>query len=139
MDKKLIKVLEFVLNNVKDEGALDLKELAFLFNDEDNYMDALEKNAFELEKVKPESKDSFRYFLESEQMFFTKEVQGELIQLQSMGLITGKEIEQLIETAIFREFRLIDKEALRIMLPAIISNSEMSYKGNVVLGNNSVN
>ena len=107
-------------------------------NKSDNLLEKLESNADDLERVRPESKDSFRFLLESEQMFFTKEVQGELIQLQSIGLITGKEIEQLIETAIFREFRLIDKEALRHLLPSIIIQNNVS-SNNLILGNNSIN
>lgn len=140
MSKNLIEVLELVLNSVQENGDLNTAELAKLIvsKRKENYMDALESNAEELENVKPESKNSFRYLLESEQIFFTQEVQGELIQLQSMGLITGKEIEQLIETAIFKEFRLIDKEALKHLLPSIIVESNIG-SNNLVLGNNSIN
>lgn len=140
MSKNLIEVLELVLNSVKENGDLNTAELAKLIisKRKENYMDALESNAEDLENVKPESKNSFRYLLESEQIFFTQEVQGELIQLQSMGLITGKEIEQLIETAIFKEFRLIDKEALKHLLPSIIVENNIG-SNNLVLGNNSIN
>ena len=140
MNNNIVDILEFVLNSVKEDGELNTAELARILkkNKSDNYLETLEKNADELENVKPESKNSFRFLLESEQMFFTKEVQGELIQLQSIGLITGKEIEQLIETAIFREFRLIDKEALRHLLPGIIIQNNVS-SNNLILGNNSIN
>lgn len=140
MSKNLIEVLELVLNSVKENGDLNTAELAKLIisKRKENYMDALESHADDLENVKPESKNSFRYLLESEQIFFTQEVQGELIQLQSMGLITGKEIEQLIETAIFKEFRLIDKEALKHLLPSIIVENNIG-SNNLVLGNNTIN
>ena len=140
MNNNLIDILEFVLNSVKEDGELNTAELARVLNKNksDNLLEKLESNADDLERVRPESKDSFRFLLESEQMFFTKEVQGELIQLQSIGLITGKEIEQLIETAIFREFRLIDKEALRNLLPSIIIQNNVS-SNNLILGNNSIN
>ncbi|MCB0703240.1 MAG: DUF494 family protein [Candidatus Kapaibacterium sp.] len=140
MNNNLIDILEFVLNSVKEDGELNTAELARVLNKNksDNLLEKLESNADDLERVRPESKDSFRFLLESEQMFFTKEVQGELIQLQSIGLITGKEIEQLIETAIFREFRLIDKEALRHLLPSIIIQNNVS-SNNLILGNNSIN
>lgn len=140
MNNNIVDILEFVLNSVKEDGELNTAELARILkkNKSDNYLETLEKNADELENVKPESKNSFRFLLESEQMFFTKEVQGELIQLQSIGLITGKEIEQLIETAIFREFRLIDKEALRHLLPGIIIQNNVSTN-NLILGNNCIN
>ena len=140
MNNNLIDILEFVLNSVKEDGELNTAELARVLNKNksDNLLEKLESNADDLERVRPESKDSFRFLLESEQMFFTKEVQGELIQLQSIGLITGKEIEQLIETAIFREFRLIDKEALRHLLPSIIIQNNVS-SNNMILGNNSIN
>ena len=139
MNNNLIDILEFVLNSVKEDGELNTAELARVLNKNksDNLLEKLESNADDLERVRPESKDSFRFLLESEQMFFTKEVQGELIQLQSIGLITGKEIEQLIETAIFREFRLIDKEALRHLLPSIIIQNNVS-SNNLILGNNSI-
>ncbi len=140
MNNNIVDILEFVLNSVKEDGELNTAELARILkkNKSDNFLETLEKNADELERVRPESKNSFRFLLESEQMFFTKEVQGELIQLQSIGLITGKEIEQLIETAIFREFRLIDKEALRHLLPGIIIQNNVS-SNNLILGNNSIN
>jgi len=140
MNKDIVNVLEFVLRSIKEDGELNTAELSRIIsnNKNDNYLDALESNADELERGKPESKNSFRFLLESEQMFFTKEVQGELIQLQSIGLISGKEIEQLIETAIFREFRLIDKEALRHLLPGIIVQNNVS-SNNLILGNNSIN
>ncbi len=140
MNKDIVNVLEFVLKSIKEDGELNTAELSRILdsNKSDNYLETLESNADELERVKPESKNSFRFLLESEQMFFTKEVQGELIQLQSIGLITGKEIEQLIETAIFREFRLIDKEALRHLLPGIIVQNNVSTH-NLILGNNSIN
>jgi|GEM_PF-1502040 len=140
MNNSIVDILEFVLNSVKEDGELNTAELARILkkNKSDNFLDTLEDNADDLERVRPESKNSFRFLLESEQMFFTKEVQGELIQLQSIGLITGKEIEQLIETAIFREFRLIDKEALRHLLPGIIIQNNVS-SNNLILGNNSIN
>ena len=140
MNNNIVDILEFVLKSVREDGELNTAELALILkkNKSDNYLETLEKNADELERVKPESKNSFRVLLEAEQMFFTKEVQGELIQLQSIGLITGKEIEQLIETAIFREFRLIDKEALRHLLPGIIIQNNVS-SNNLILGNNSIN
>lgn len=140
MNNNIVDILEFVLNSVKEDGELNTAELARILkkNKSDNFLDTLEDNADDLERVRPESKNSFRFLLESEQMFFTKEVQGELIQLQSIGLITGKEIEQLIETAIFREFRLIDKEALRHLLPGIIIQNNVSSI-NLILGNNSIN
>ncbi len=140
MNNNIVDILEFVLNSVKEDGELNTAELARILkkNKSDNFLDTLEDNADDLERVRPESKNSFRFLLESEQMFFTKEVQGELIQLQSIGLITGKEIEQLIETAIFREFRLIDKEALRHLLPGIIIQNNVS-SNNLILGNNSIN
>lgn len=140
MSKNLIEILELVLNNVQKNGDLDTAELARLIisKRKDNYLDTLENNADDLENVRPESKNSFRYLLESEQIFFTKEVQGELIQLQSIGLISGKEIEQLIETAIFKEFRLIDKEALRHILPSIIIENNVG-NNNLIMGNNSIN
>ncbi|PKL77396.1 MAG: hypothetical protein CVV25_14600, partial [Ignavibacteriae bacterium HGW-Ignavibacteriae-4] len=128
MNKDIVNVLEFVLDSIKEGGELNTAELSRILdkNKNDYYLDRLESNADDLERVRPESKNSFRFLLESEQMFFTKEVQGELIQLQSIGLISGKEIEQLIETAIFREFRLIDKEALRHLLPGIIVQNNVS-------------
>lgn len=140
MNNDIVNVLEVVLNSIKEGGELNTAELSRILkkNKHDNYLDTLENNADDLERVRPESKNSFRFLLESEQMFFTKEVQGELIQLQSIGLITGKEIEQLIETAIFREFRLIDKEALRHLLPGIIVQNNVSSH-NLILGNNSIN
>lgn len=140
MNNSIVDILEFVLNSVKEDGELNTAELARILkkNKSDSFLDTLEDNADDLERVRPESKNSFRFLLESEQMFFTKEVQGELIQLQSIGLITGKEIEQLIETAIFREFRLIDKEALRHLLPGIIIQNNVS-SNNLILGNNSIN
>ncbi|MER3328303.1 MAG: DUF494 family protein [Candidatus Kapaibacterium sp.] len=140
MNNNIVDILEFVLNSVKEDGELNTAELARILkkNKSDNFLETLENNADDLERVRPESKNSFRFLLESEQMFFTKEVQGELIQLQSIGLITGKEIEQLIETAIFREFRLIDKEALRHLLPGIIIQNNVS-SNNLILGNNSIN
>ncbi|MFA7326197.1 MAG: DUF494 family protein [Candidatus Kapaibacterium sp.] len=140
MNNDIVNVLEVVLNSIKEGGELNTAELSRILkkNKHDNYLDTLENNADDLERVRPESKNSFRFLLESEQMFFTKEVQGELIQLQSIGLITGKEIEQLIETAIFREFRLIDKEALRHLLPGIIVQNNVSTN-NLILGNNSIN
>ena len=140
MSSNLIEVLELVLNSVKENGDLNTNELAKLIitKRKENYLDALESNAEDLENVNPESKNSFRYLLESEQIFFTQEVQGELIQLQSMGLITGKEIEQLIETAIFKEFRLIDKEALKHLLPSIIVEHNIG-SNNFILGNNTIN
>jgi hypothetical protein len=140
MNKDIVNVLEFVLDSIKEGGELNTAELSRILdkNKNDYYLDRLESNADDLERVRPESKNSFRFLLESEQMFFTKEVQGELIQLQSIGLISGKEIEQLIETAIFREFRLIDKEALRHLLPGIIVQNNVSTN-NLILGNNSIN
>lgn len=140
MNKDIVNVLEFVLDSIKEGGELNTAELSRILNKNKNdyYLDRLESNADDLERVRPESKNSFRFLLESEQMFFTKEVQGELIQLQSIGLISGKEIEQLIETAIFREFRLIDKEALRHLLPGIIVQNNVSTN-NLILGNNSIN
>lgn len=141
MKDKIIDILELVLNSIKEDSDFSVADLAKYVNQgkKVNYMEALERDAEDLENVKPESKHSFRYLLESEQMFFTKEAQGELIQLQSMGLISGKEIEQLIETAIFRDFRLIDKETLRHLLPSIIIENNGITKNNIILGNNSVN
>lgn len=141
MKNKIIDLLELLLDSFKDEFELSSNDLVNFLNKDNkvNYMEALEREAEDLENVKPESKNSFRYLLESEKMFFTKEAQGELIQLQSMGLISGKEIEQLIETAIFRDFRLIDRETLRQLLPTIIIEINGNLSNSIMLGNNSVN
>lgn len=141
MKNKIIDLLELLLDSFKDEFELSSNDLVNFLNKDNkvNYMEALEREAEDLENVKPESKNSFRYLLESEKMFFTKEAQGELIQLQSMGLISGKEIEQLIETAIFRDFRLIDRETLRQLLPTIIIEINGNISNSIMLGNNSVN
>lgn len=141
MKDNIIDLLEFVLNNIKDESDLSSLPLSKLFGAEKskNYMDVLNKEADNLDKALPENKSSFRYLLESEQMFFTKEVQGELTLLHSIGLISGKEIEQLIDIAIFREFRLIDKETLNSLLPSIIIENNSSSSSNIMLGNNTVN
>jgi predicted Ser/Thr protein kinase len=140
MNNNIIEILELILTGLKDEN-VELSDLSKIFGGEpkEESVDPLETNADELEKVEPQSKDSFRYFLESEQMFFTKEVRGELIQLQSMGLITGKEVEQLIETAIFKDFKLIDREELKNLLPSIIVANSKSSGSNFVLGNDSIN
>ncbi|MFN3196312.1 MAG: DUF494 family protein [Chlorobiota bacterium] len=140
MNNNIIEILELILTGLKDEN-VELSDLSKIFGGEpkEESVDPLERNADELENVEPQSKDSFRYFLESEQMFFTKEVRGELIQLQSMGLITGKEVEQLIETAIFKDFKLIDREELKNLLPSIIIANNKSTGSSFVLGNDSIN
>jgi hypothetical protein len=140
MNNNIIEILELILTGLKDEN-VELSDLSKIFGGEpkEETVDSLERNADELENVVPQSKDSFRYFLESEQMFFTKEVRGELIQLQSMGLITGKEVEQLIETAIFKDFKLIDREELKNLLPSIILANSKSSGSSFALGNDSIN
>ncbi len=140
MNNNIIEILELILTGLKDEN-VELSDLSRIFGAEpkEEPSDPLERHADELENVEPQSKDSFRYFLESEQMFFTTEVRSELIQLQSMGLISGKEVEQLIETAIFKDFKLIDREELKNLLPAIIISNNRATGSNFVLGNNSIN
>jgi len=140
MNNNIIEILELILTGLKDEN-VELSDLSKIFGAEpkEEPSDPLERDADELENVEPQSKDSFRYFLESEQMFFTTEVRSELIQLQSMGLISGKEVEQLIETAIFKDFKLIDREELKNLLPAIIISNNRATGSNFVLGNNSIN
>jgi hypothetical protein len=141
MKNNIIDLLELLLSNIKEDGDLSENHLSKIFGPEKkpNYMEVLNREAKSLEKALPKSKDSFRLLLESEKMFFTKDAQGELIQLQSIGLISGKEVEQLIDIAIFKEFCLIDREALCNLLPSIIAENMGDPTSNIALGNNSIN
>jgi uncharacterized protein Smg (DUF494 family) len=70
------------------------------------------------------SNESFRVLHEAEQELFTPEAWGELIQMNSLGILNNEYTEVLIEKAVLMGSQEIDSEQLKAFVANIIFNAQ---------------
>lgn len=74
---------------------------------------------------------SFRILHEAERELFTKEAWGELVQLQSLGILTNEHIDTIIERALMLSLNKIDSPKFKTFVAMVIFNPQ----GDGVSGN----
>lgn len=86
--------------------------------------------------------NSFRILHDAEKELFTESAWGELVQMQSLGIINTDQIEQIIERALLSGVFKIDSFFLKNMIASFIFNATNSTTpGSRILlsGNDSIN
>lgn len=66
--------------------------------------------------------NSFRILHDAERELFTSEAWGQLVHLQSLGLLTGEHIENIIERALMTGTQRIDAKALKQFVAQVVFN-----------------
>jgi uncharacterized protein Smg (DUF494 family) len=86
--------------------------------------------------------NSFRILHEAEQELFTPEAWGELVQMNSLGILNNEYTEILIEKAVLMGSQEIDSEQLKTFVANIIFNAQTDSLPGVrflLQGNESIN
>jgi uncharacterized protein Smg (DUF494 family) len=84
---------------------------------------------------------SFRLLHEVERELFTDEAWGELIQLQSLGIIKNEHIEMLIERAIMMGVGEIESQHIKNFVAQVVFNAHMNEYPNsrfMLAGNDTI-
>lgn len=128
MHERIIEIIVYVISELKqhkDISEIDLGELESL-----GYTSAEISTAFswlvdrmELSEEASESfteLNSFRMLHEAEQKLFTRQAWGDLIQLQSLGLLHSEHIESLIERAVMSSQQQVDSRQLKKYVASMV-------------------
>ena len=71
----------------------------------------------------------FRSLHPAERHLFSPEAWGELIQMQSLGMINAQQIELLVERCVVSSLTNLDKESLHVMVADILFREHPKHNG----------
>jgi uncharacterized protein Smg (DUF494 family) len=151
MYERIVEIITYVLSELKQNkkiSDIDLNDL-----ETKGYSNSEISTAFswlvdrlEFSNKSPnlnlESENSFRILHDAEKDLFTEEAWGELIQMQSIGILNVNQIELIIERALLSGIFKIDSFFLKNMIASFIFNATNSLMpGSRVLlsGNDTIN
>lgn len=139
MIERIIEIIVFViseLRNHKDIADINLSKLRDLgyTNSEIStafswLVDRVEFSEDLFSGSEITNKNSFRMLHEAEKELFTDKALGEIIQLQSLGIIKSAHIELIIERAIMTEHDKIDSNALKSFVAHTIFSQNINPVG----------
>jgi len=130
--ERIIEIIVYVITELrqnKNFTEIDVKELqkrgysnieistAFSW-----LVDRIEISQQLFTQEKQSQASSFRVLHEAEKDLFTQEAWGELIQLNSLGIVTNEHIEMIIDRAILSGFRRVDNNLLKSFVAMVIFN-----------------
>jgi|DewCreStandDraft_4_1066084.scaffolds.fasta_scaffold01093_33 uncharacterized protein Smg (DUF494 family) len=132
MYERIIEIIVYVISELKNNrtiGDIDIEELHSLgyTNAEIStalswLIDRMEFSEKYLNVENTSDPNSFRLLHEAERDLFTNEAWGEIIQLNSLGLLTNEHIETLIEKAVFMGTRQLNSEYIKHFVANSIFN-----------------
>ena len=151
MYERIVEIITYVLSELKQNkkiSDIDLIEL-----ETKGYSNSEISTAFswlvdrlefsnKVPDLKLESEGSFRILHDAEKDLFTEQAWGELIQMQSIGILNVNQIELVIERALLSGIFKIDSFFLKNMIASFIFNATNSLMpGSRVLlsGNDTIN
>jgi uncharacterized protein Smg (DUF494 family) len=147
MFERIIEIILFVMTELQDKEQLTDVDVEKLHNL--GYTNSEISTAFSwlLDKVEVNEKlldrqertlGSFRKLHEAEEELFTKEARGEIIQLQTLGLLSNEQLEILIEKTLMSGGLSINKDMLRRYLAGIMFHDDsVSQFGSRIMLNGS--
>lgn len=147
MVEKVLKIIVFLVNELK--GNTDLSKIDTKKLQKKGYSDSEISAAFSWVADKVESntelKDNFiskgiRVFHDLEMQVFSEDAIGELVQLQSLGILNSSQIENIIESAMVNQFGKVNKEKLMELVSKELFKSEVPHNFKINLeGNERIN
>jgi uncharacterized protein Smg (DUF494 family) len=152
MYEKIIEIIVYViaeLRHHKNINEIDLEQLKQL-----GYTKAEISTAFSwlVDRIEMAEKlytpaqtqrnGSFRVLHEVERELFSDDAWGEIIQLQSLGLLNSEHIEMLIERAIMTGIGIIECQHVKNFVAHVVFNANMNGSSNarfMLAGNDTIN
>ncbi len=152
MYEKIIEIIVYVISelrqnkNINDINVEELQSLGYTSSEISTaiswLVDRLEFTEKFISGPQFSESDSFRILHDAEKELFTSEAWGELIQLNSLGIMTNEHIESLIERVVMMGLRRIDSQQLKNFVAGIIFNTQSnSMPGSRIMlhGNDTIN
>ncbi len=152
MYERIIEIIVFVmteLNQNKKITEIDIQTLSDLGYTREEISTAFSWLADRIELADqlisvfaPSSPKAFRIFNDNEKDLFTKEAFGEILHLNSIGLLTNQHIEQIIERALLLGLNKVDSAQLKNFVAVNIfqiQNTQINGSRIMLLGNDTVN
>lgn len=144
MFERIIEIIVFVISelqskqNITDVDLMQLQNLGYTNSEISTAFSWLaDKYDFEqLDEMRDfSSVNSYRLLHEVEEEMFTKEAYGELIQMQTLKLISNEQIESIIERALFSSHTQIDSSKLKQLIANIVfkQNSDFIHGSRLML------
>ncbi|MBI5325294.1 MAG: DUF494 family protein [Ignavibacteriae bacterium] len=152
MYEKIIEIIVYVIaelrhhKNINDIDIEELKQLGYTKAEISTafswLVDKVEmaENLFTVEKS--QNRGSFRVLHEVERELFTDDAWGELIQLQSLGIVSSEHIEMLIERAIMTGIGMVECQHVKNFVAHVVFNANISSSPNarfMLAGNDTIN
>ena len=147
VNDKIVEIITYVLAQLKQNkkiSDIDVEQL-----EEKGYTSSEISTAFswlvdrmEFQEFKLETDNSFRILHDAEKDLFTEEAWGELIQMNSLNLISNNDIETIIEKSLLSGIYKIDQSQLKEFVASIIFNANnSSLPGSRIMlkGNDTIN
>lgn len=133
MQEKIIEIIVYILNEIKDSKQLndiDLKKL-----NRDGYTEAEINSAFAwiFSKIEsgnmlvndaPVTSNSHRFFHTAEQNIFTTDAMGYLIQMREFGIITDLDLELIIDKIFLSGYQKAGIEEVKLILSSLLFDFE---------------
>ena len=152
MFERIIEIIVYVISelqgkkSISDIDVQELKSLGYTNSEISTafswLVDRAELSQQLFSEEKPTRSQSFRVMHEAEEDLFTKEAYGELIQMQTLGILNNEQIEALIEKSMMSGWLQIDKKHLIKYIATTIfaDNSETRFGSRVMLdGSDTIN
>lgn len=147
--EKIVEIISHVLKEIKSNkeiSEIDLKKLSSKGYSEKEISTAFSWLIDRVEFKDPFSfadiTNSFRMLHSAERDLFSTEAYGELVELNSLGVLSNQNIEDLVEKALFTGFALIDTPKLKQMVAEILLSSEGTIENGsrlLLRGNDTIN
>ena len=152
MYEKIIEIIVYVIAELRQNKKINeidlekLKKLGYTKSEISTafswLVDRIEMSENLLFANTCENCNSFRVLHDVEKELFTDEALGELIQLQSLGIIKNEHIELLIERAIMMGADVIESEQVKNFVAQVVFNAHNNNFLNsrfMLAGNDTIN
>jgi uncharacterized protein Smg (DUF494 family) len=153
MYERIIEIIVFVMSelrhnkNINDINIEELEDLGYTSSEISAALswlvDRMEFNDKFFISDQSTRPSSFRVLHDFERDIFTPEAWGEIIQLNTLGLVSNEMIESMIDRAAIMGIRMLDVDQVKTFVANSVFNFQNSSNdyGNrlVLLGNDSIN
>ncbi|TAL68897.1 MAG: DUF494 family protein [Bacteroidetes bacterium] len=152
MYEKIIEIIVYVIaelrhhKNINEIDVEKLKQLGYTKAEISTAFSWLVDRIEMAEKLftveQTQNRGSFRVLHEVERELFTDEAWGELIQMQSLGIVNSEHIEMLIERAIMTGIGMVECQHVKNFVAHVVFNANISSSPNarfMLAGNDTIN
>jgi len=152
MYEKIIEIIVYVIaelrhhKNINDIDLEELKQLGYTKAEISTAFSWLVDRVEMAEKLytpeHTEHRGSFRVLHDVEKELFTDDAWGELIQLQSLGIVNSEHIEMLIERAIMTGIGIVECQHVKNFVAHVVFNANINSNPNarfMLAGNDTIN